>query len=86
MSPSQTNSNIHTDTKNLMLKSIFVLTNVLLHFKQTGLHKKTQKPFNINKVATCIYYHHPPPPPMTSYEGASTLSEVDFVVQINAIL
>ena len=63
MSPPQTNSNIHTDTKNLMLKSIFVLTNVLLHFKQTGLHKKkNQKPFNINKVATCIYYHHPPPP------------------------
>ena len=43
--PPQTNSNIHTDTKNLMLKSIFVLTNVLLHFKQTGLHKKNPKTF-----------------------------------------
>ena len=37
--PHATNSNINTDTKNHMLKSIFVLTNVLLHIKQTGLHK-----------------------------------------------
>ena len=59
MSP-PTNSNIHTDTKNHMLKSIFVLTNVLLHIKQTGLHQK--KPCHINKVATCIYDHHTPPP------------------------
>ena len=43
-----------------MLKSIFVLTNVLLHIKQTGLHPK--KPCHINKVATCIYYHHHPTP------------------------
>ena len=41
-----------------MLKSIFVLTNVILHNKQTGLHQK--KPCHINKVATCIYYHPAP--------------------------
>ena len=43
------NSNINTDTKNHMLKSIFVLTNVLLHIKQTGLHKKNP-PCHIIKI------------------------------------
>ena len=56
------NSNINTDTKNHMLKSIFVLTNVLLHIKQTGLHQQKKIPCHVNKVATFIYYHHQPPP------------------------
>ena len=59
MPPPHTNSNINTDTKNHMLKSICVFTNVLLNIKQTGLYKQ-KKPCHINKVVTCINYHPPP--------------------------
>ena len=60
--PPPPNSNINTDTKKHMLKSIFVLTNVLLHIKQTGLHQKKKNLAILTKLLNAFITTTTPPP------------------------